>query len=134
LKDPLCACYNKAMFFIGVFGIEDKCKEVRTLSNIVCPACGRYTAGTLYFSYTFFHFFFIPLFKWNKTYFVRLHCCGAVYTCDAQTAKDAQASGRIDFSKCSRQSAEAGGAQSCPNCGARVAPGFSYCPYCGHRL
>lgn len=122
------------MFFIGVFGIEDRQKEIMRLNNIVCPDCGRYASATLWFSYTFFHFFFIPLFKWNKTWFVRLSCCGAVYGCGGEAADEIRRNGRVDFSKCRKQNAAQGFGQRCPYCGSQVASGFSYCPYCGKEL
>jgi hypothetical protein len=127
-------CYNNLMFFIGIFGIEDDAKELRVIGNIVCPACGRYTAARLVFSYTFFHFFFIPLFKWNKTYFVQLKCCGALYACDKETADEILRTGEIDFEKCRRQSPGSGGGGHCPYCGGRLDGGFIYCPYCGKKL
>jgi hypothetical protein len=121
------------MFFIGIFGIEDKTKELKTIHNIVCPACGRYTSAQLIFCYTFFHFFFIPLFKWNKTWFVRLSCCGALYACDRETADEVQATGKIDFEKCEHMEHHGKGG-CCPYCGSRVAGNFAYCPFCGNKL
>lgn len=126
--------YNNSMFFIGIFGIEDNVKELRAIRNIVCPVCGRYASAWLLFSYTFFHFFFIPLFKWNKTYFIKFDCCGAVYACAKDTADEILRTGEIDFEKCSKQSQGCGGAEHCPYCGGRLSGGFAYCPYCGKKL
>ena len=123
------------MFFIGIFGIEDGRKEVIKINNIVCPDCGRkYSAATLWFSYTFFHFFFIPLFKWNKKYFVRMDCCGAVWECGGEAAEEVRRTGRVDFSKCGKRGGERSAGRRCPGCGSAVAPGFSYCPHCGGKL
>jgi endogenous inhibitor of DNA gyrase (YacG/DUF329 family) len=121
------------MFFIGIFGIEDKTKEMGTIHTIVCPACGRYAAAQVLFCYTFFHFFFIPLIKWNKTYLIRLNCCGVVYICDKETADEILATGQIDFGKCRRAGSQGTG-DSCPYCGSRVAGNFTYCPFCGNKL
>jgi DNA-directed RNA polymerase subunit RPC12/RpoP len=128
------ACYNIVMFFIGIFGIEEKQKEMMKVGGIVCPDCGRRASATLYFCYTFFHFFYIPLFKWNKSYLVRLTCCGAVYECGDKAAEEIRRSGKIDFSKCKKRRDAQGYGLNCPYCGSRVAPGFSYCPYCGNKL
>ncbi|NLT96782.1 MAG: zinc ribbon domain-containing protein, partial [Christensenellaceae bacterium] len=43
------------MFFIGIFGIEDKEKELREYANIVCPNCGGYSRAVLTQYYTYFH-------------------------------------------------------------------------------
>lgn len=120
------------MFFIGIFGIEDDAKELGAIRNIVCPACGRYATAVLYCHYSFFHFFFIPLFKWNKTYFIKLNCCGALYTCDKDTADEILRTGEADFGKW--QARENSGGGHCPYCGGRLAGGFSFCPYCGKKL
>lgn len=33
----------------------------------------------VYMTYMYFSFFFIPLFKWNKRFYVKMSCCDAVY-------------------------------------------------------
>lgn len=35
------------MFFIGVFGIENKDKEIKTLDNINCKSCNKTIVGKL---------------------------------------------------------------------------------------
>ena len=127
-------CYNNSMFFIGVFGIEEDVKELGAIRNIVCPACGRYASARLVLQYTFFHFFFIPLFKWNKIYLIRLDCCRALYACDKDTADEVLRTGTVDFDQCKRQTQEPGGERHCPYCGGRLDGSFVYCPYCGKRL
>ncbi|MEI6101354.1 MAG: zinc-ribbon domain-containing protein [Eubacteriales bacterium] len=121
------------MFFIGIFGIEDKAKELKSIRNIVCPACGRYAAVQILFTYTFFHIFFIPIIKWNKAYFVRMSCCGAVYSCTKDAADGILETGTIDFAKCTNIK-DGSAANDCPYCGSRVAGYFTYCPFCGNKL
>ena len=54
------------MFFIGIFGIDSKEKEIKNLINSYCKKYNISSDLTLIKSFTFFHFFFIPLFKWNE--------------------------------------------------------------------
>jgi hypothetical protein len=30
------------MFFIGIFGVETKSKEIKDINNITCKQCGRF--------------------------------------------------------------------------------------------
>jgi hypothetical protein len=70
------------MFFIGIFGIQDKDKYIGTCSNIECPSCGRLARYEIHKSYRYFHIFFIPIFRWNFRYFVKTSCCGRLYQLD----------------------------------------------------
>ena len=63
------------MFFVGVFGIQDKTKEIHREQNVICPVCGSYDSYQLFKTYTYFHFFFIPLWKWNYRFFIKTRCC-----------------------------------------------------------
>lgn len=119
------------MFFVGIFGIQSKERSVKEYDNIVCPDCNRLSRAELFESYTYFHFFFIPIFKWNKKYFVKLRCCGNVYIVDQQYISELKNSDDIDFTKLNKYQ-RAG--NLCYNCGKLSNPGFSYCPYCGEKL
>ena len=124
-----------SMFFIGIFGVESKEKDIKTFASVVCPDCGRMTAAYLFMRYTYFHIFFIPVFKWNKRYFVRLRCCGALYEAPKEYAQVLKSADTVDFSKLEKVS---GGFNEsyyavCPNCGGRFDKSFPYCPYCGAK-
>jgi hypothetical protein len=124
------------MFFIGIFGIEDKEKEVREFANIVCPDCGGYSRATLTLHYTYFHIFFIPTFRWNKRWYVRVRCCGAVYEADSEYAKQLEAGAALDFSRLKKVRSGFGGGEyyaTCTHCGSAFDPSFAYCPHCGTK-
>lgn len=121
------------MFFVGIFGIQDRQKVVREIANLVCENCGRYSRGKLIYEYTYFHLFFIPLFRWNKRYFLQMQCCGAIYHMDAEYGKQLENGAELDFRKMSKASGEYGDTWICPQCGARLQRDFRFCPYCGYR-
>lgn len=129
------------MFFIGIFGIDTKEKQLRTFDNVVCGTCGRLSRATLTQTYTYFHIFFIPTFRWNKHYYIKLRCCGAVYEADEAYAQALKTAGDIDFSRLKRVSSGFGdfgdfgdtGSTTCAHCGARLDNSFSWCPHCGHK-
>lgn len=119
------------MFFIGIFGIQNKDRLIKEFDNIICPNCGRLTRAELIESYTYFHFFFIPLFKWDRKYFLRLRCCGSYYEVEKEYVPDIRQSSTIDFSRLKKLGATSG---FCPNCGCYVNPGYNFCPHCGAKL
>ncbi len=128
------------MFFIGIFGIEAKEKELKTFSQVVCPVCGQYSQALLFVRYTYFHIFFIPTFRWNKHYYIKLRCCGALYEADAEYGKQLETSDSVDFSRLTLVSSGFGafyGNQTadtrCPNCGRTYDNSFAYCPHCGTK-
>ena len=118
------------MFFISIFGIQQKDRIIKEFDNTICPDCGRLTRAELGESYTFFHFFFIPLFKWNKKYFVKLRCCGSIYMVESDYVNELINSTDIDFDKLSKVQYSG---NLCPNCGTFINPNFIYCPYCGQK-
>jgi hypothetical protein len=61
-----------------IIGISQGEKRLEFEQTAVCVRCGRYGRYKVYMTYTFFSLFFIPLVKWDKRYFVRAACCGAV--------------------------------------------------------
>jgi DNA-directed RNA polymerase subunit RPC12/RpoP len=126
------------MFFIGIFGIEDNEKELREFPNIVCPDCGGYSRAVLILHYTCLQFFFIPTFRWNKRWTVRVRGCGVVYEADAEYGKQLEAGAELDFSRLKKVSSGFGGFggefyATCANCGRAFDPSFAYCPHCGAK-
>ena len=68
------------MFFI--FGLSSREKEMDFSQTLICPTCGAYGRLNGFISYTYFSLFFIPIFKWNKKYYLKSSCCGSLYTVD----------------------------------------------------
>ena len=127
------------MFFIGIFGVDSKEKQLRTFDNVVCGTCGRLSRAVMTISYSYFHIFFIPTFRWNKHYYIKLRCCGAVYEADEAYANILKTAGDIDFSRLTRVSSGFGDfgddrTDNCAHCGAPLDKSFSWCPHCGHKI
>lgn len=55
------------MFFIGIFGIENKDKEIKIIDNITCKRCNKIIRGKLMKNYDFFHFFSFHYLNGMKT-------------------------------------------------------------------
>ena len=58
------------MFFIG--GITQGTKElVYNAAAMICGRCGRYGRYQVFMTYMCLSFFFIPIFKWGRKYYVK---------------------------------------------------------------
>lgn len=132
---------EKSMFFIGIFGIENKDKEIKILDNISCKKCNETITGRLIKNLNFFHLFFIPLFKWNEKYYLVCNQCKSVYIIPKDKGKTLENGENIEISYwdlqeihneyCNNNYCET---NICTNCGEKLELNFKYCPYCGTRM
>jgi len=118
------------MFFIGIFGIQNGSKEIREYSNTICQ-CGRLSRAILIEEYMYFHFFFIPVFKWGRKYYVQSRCCGRIFSVPEEYVDELKKSDTVDFERL-REIKEV--PRRCPECGYPIQPDFTFCPHCGKRF
>ena len=123
------------MFFIGIFGIQDKKKQLNEFSNIVCK-CGTLSRAEFFEKFRYFHIFFIPVIKWNEEYMVRMRCCMRLFKVTNAYADELKSSINLDMNKL--EDIELADKKIirdvCANCNERIHLLFSYCPYCGNRI
>ena len=122
------------MFFI--LGIFQKEKRLAIDQLVICKCCGKYGHADVFMTYTYFMFFFIPLFKWNKKYFVRMRCCGSTTQIDKELGKKIEQGEitEIDFDKIHFAQQE-NRIKHCSNCGfTSTESDYEYCPKCGKKL
>lgn len=138
------------MIFIG--GVSQGTKILPYAGTLLCKYCGTSSACQMVMTYYYFSFFFIPLFKWNKRFFVKMACCDTVYELSPEIGKaiargeqaeipnealcivqegrrmpphyGTQTDAEIDLSKPLR----------CPICKYEAPGDSNYCPKCGQRL
>lgn len=126
------------MFFIGVFGIEEKHKEIRNIQNIVCKDCERMTTYELIETYSFFHFFFIPIFRWNYRYYLKCRSCNTVFKIPKELGESLKMGENLSINNADLNYAfreeNVASITKCNNCGREVDYKFQYCPHCGHKL
>ena len=96
-------------------------------------------------TYMYFSFFFIPIFKWNRRFFVEMSCCGAVYELDPEVGKKRFGAEEITERDLTLRQDEMGNPWTgsdashrhkvCPSCGFETDEGsFRTCPKCGKPL
>lgn len=131
------------MFF--VFGINSGSKAIEYVKTLLCNRCGKYGRYEITMTYMCFSLFFIPIFKWNKQYYVKTTCCGTLYALDPIIGKRIQKGENIEFSeedlKLVKPGFQNGWSYSnearnlhCNNCEFETTEDYIYCPKCGEKL
>lgn len=125
------------MFFIGIFGVEERKKSIKFIQNIICKACGNMSSYELIKVYEVFHFFFIPIFKWNKRYYVVSRCCNSVFQIPLEIGEGLEEGKEINIEDSYLKeiyNQYNSGEIICCNCRNVVDSSFQYCPHCGSKL
>ena len=124
------------MFFIGVFGIEDKEKEIKIIEKIQCKSCNKIERGKLIKSFRYFHFFFIPLFKWNEEYYLVCESCNKVFSIPKDKGKGIESGDNIEITYWDLKEINTNYNYTsvCNACKKIVDSKYDYCPYCGNKL
>lgn len=127
------------MFFIGIFGIDNKEKEIKIINNLCCKNCNISNEARLIKIFTFFHFFFIPLFKWNESYYVICNGCNSIFNISKEKGKSVENGEDIeitywDLKEVNNNYGSYYIVRRCPRCSREVENTFEYCPYCGEKI
>lgn len=121
------------MLFIGIFGIQTKNQKIKTEQGMICPVCGAYDRFDIVKTFNYFHIFFVPVWKWNKRFFIQTRCCQQICILDQEIGTRIEAGESIRVSEehvqCNRPRGRV-----CPNCQERLDSSYNYCPHCGTGL
>ena len=131
------------MFFIG--GITQGQKQLQFNQLVVCGQCGAYGRYQVFMTYMCFSFFFIPIFKWGRRYYVQMSCCQSIYELDAEVGRRIARGESLEIQQSdltliksgktrSEWNETWGSKKSCAGCGYETTENFEYCPKCGQRL
>ncbi|AGC68182.1 hypothetical protein Cst_c11870 [Thermoclostridium stercorarium subsp. stercorarium DSM 8532] len=123
------------MFFVGVFGVQDKDKYIGAYNNIICPSCGSLARYEIFKTYRYFHIFFIPTFRWNIRYIAKTSCCGRLYELDPVVGREFE---NNPYAEIREENLRPLGNYSpfkyCINCRTNIPAEYNFCPYCGGKL
>lgn len=123
------------MFFVGIFGISSKEKEVKKIS-IQCRNCSSDSKGDLIKQYSFFHIFFIPVIKWAEKYFVKCNGCRSLYTIPKDVGEKAEKNELQEISYWHLNEISNSGSNMrviCSVCGEKYNEEYNFCPNCGEK-
>ena len=132
------------MLCIG--GISQGRKLLNYAKSILGGSCGSTSQCQVFMTYMYFSFFFIPLFKWNKRFYVQMSCCSAIYELEPEIGKailrgEEPAITSADLhlvqeGKYTRTWQEGAGNphKKCMRCGFETDEEDNYCPTCGGRI
>lgn len=123
------------MFFI--MGINQGRKDFAYDRVVICDRCGAYGRYQVFMTYMCFSLFFIPVFKWNKEYYVQSTCCGTVYELDPEIGRRIAAGQDVEILPRHlkmMQPGHHGGVRRCSQCGYETWEDFEFCPKCGRRF
>jgi zinc-ribbon family len=122
------------MLFIA--GISSKQEKLNYDQTIVCSECGKYGHYEIYFECMVFSFFFIPIIRWNKKYYVRNTCCGTIYRISKERGEDIRKGKETSLSKMDLEIVHQTYSfyKQCSLCGYETIENFQYCPKCSNRL
>ena len=124
------------MFFIGIFGIETKDVELKPLPQMMCKDCRETKVFTLFKHYHQFHFFFIPIWKWNIDYYIVCDGCQTIAKIPLEKGKALEAGESVELTLWDQDIVYAPSQMKrrCHGCQAIVEQTYQYCPHCGTHL
>jgi ribosomal protein L37E len=126
------------MFFI--MGISQGKKKLDYSKTVICNQCGSYGRYEVFMLYSYLSLFFIPLFKWNRRYYVQMSCCNTVYELDPETGRSLFAGKQVDIRESDLTLIQTGRRENswskkrCSACGYETTEDFEFCPKCGSRF
>ena len=118
------------MFFIMGSGRKQEYLDFDQFG--VCPSCGQYGHTKVIMVYSYFSLFFIPLFKWNKQYYVQRDCCQGYCELDQETGKKIENKEMVAINL--EDYSFVVSSKRCSYCGFQTQEDYEYCPKCGNRF
>lgn len=101
--------------------------------TVVCPRCGAYGRYRVSMTYSYLMLFFIPVFKWNRRYWVDSSCCGGIYALSPEKGERIARREETHIEQTDLTPIN-GQFHRCPSCGATLTERTAFCPHCGTKL
>ena len=123
------------MFFI--MGITQGRKDFNFNQMVICSHYGSYGRYHVYMTYMCLSLFFLPVFKWNKQYYVQMSCCHTLYALDPVIGKRIDRGEDIEILPEHLTEVQTGWRsryKRCGNCGFETQEDYEYCPKCGRKF
>ncbi len=120
------------MFFIGIFRIYPEEKKVAETMIDHIPEHPMGIKAELFRQNQVFDFFFIPVFRYHKKYYLLIPGTHRIFLLNNEKAEDIiRRGGTVSYYDVEEVQVED---YHCPSCGSRIEGDFKYCPFCGKDL
>ena len=122
------------MIFIG--GINDKRVGLGQLRSVMCKHCRQTHTMDLFKSYYFFHFFFLPLWKWKLNYDVKCEGCQTIMRIPNHLGKTWEQGEDLKLTLWDLEIIKEGASleQQCKHYHEMLPLTYQYCPHCGKKV
>lgn len=119
------------MFFIGLFGTNFKVESAGYVQAGRCPCCSSEEPFHLARKYQYLHAFFIPLFKFQSSYFATCPKCASIFEVSDTIGKEAEQNGTARATQGALHLLQNNYRPACPHCAALLASNDHFCRNCG---
>ncbi len=114
-----------------LFGTGEDTDDLYLDQKITCPVCGKKAELRAYCTYKAFRLFFLPVWRWDKRYFVQTSCCGAACPIPEKLGEAVDGGAQLDWKKLPLRGQRAVRLRVCGRCGFETSQPFAFCPMCG---
>ena len=122
------------MIFIG--GVSDKTVMLEDLNVTTCRQCNGTHRMQVFKHYYFFHFFFIPIWKWKLNYYVTCESCQSTMQIPLEKGKNIEQGEMTELTFWDLEVINEGVTPQiiCSHCHKKTEKTYHYCPYCGDKI
>ena len=122
------------MFFI--ISSYPKEEELFYKDNMRIHSCGGYQRTKIIMQYYVLSFFFLPIFKFKKRYFITYTCCGKSYELNKDIGREIERGNNPDIREEDyiQEFSNYNSSNKCPYCGYELSSDFDFCPKCGRKI
>ena len=122
------------MFFM--MGVTQKREDLDFVQMVTCDVCGAYGRMNVYVIYSVLSLFFLPVYKWNRRYYVEMSCCHSLYELNSDVGRGIENGtvSVIDENDLVLIRGNRSSYKRCEHCGYETEEDFDFCPKCGNRF
>ena len=117
-----------------LFGTSTKQEKLDFIQSIFCSNCNKFGDYEAFMTYSIFTLFFIPIFKWNKKYYLTSMCCGSLYRLNKDIGRAIEKGHNVNIVESDLKPININTNVVCLNCKAPLEDDFEYCPKCGEKI
>lgn len=120
------------MFFM--MGITQKQTKLDYKSPLIIHECSSYGRMEIFMTYNVLLLFLIPIFKWNKKYYVKYNCCNQISILNPEKGKLIESGENPTIYDTDLELYYKENYKICNNCNEKWSNNYEFCPKCGKKL